>query len=256
MIERLEKCFATLQRPALVIFVTAGDPDAQTSFGVLEGLPDAGADIIELGMPFSDPIADGPTIQASSQRALRGGMTLSGTLSLLKKFRKKNTHTPVVLMGYANPIHSYGYEQFATDAAQAGADGVLVVDMPPEEDAVLHTALQKNFLGHIRLIAPTTPEERLPKILAGTSGFVYYVSLIGITGEGTPNVPTVQERLKNLRRRTNVPLVVGFGLKSKEQLQSLGACAEGFVVGSAVVERCPRGGSALAFVKKLAEGLQ
>ena len=267
MTARLRHCFESLEGPALVIFITAGDPDPQTCARVLAALPGAGAHIIELGMPFSDPMAEGLPIQASSQRALAAGMTLSQTLCLLEDFRKENTQTPVILMGYTNPLHSYGFEGFARDAAAVGADGVLVVDMPPEEEGSLRGCLEAEGVCLIRLIAPTTPEARLRKILATASGFVYYVSVVGITGEKSPHVQQTQKNLQRVRRHTDLPIVVGFGLKTAAQLRALGPWADGVVVGSAVVEevRATLGADGqstpatvertVGFVRSLREGL-
>jgi tryptophan synthase alpha chain len=237
---RIDARFAALKkekRPALITFITAGDPDLETGKAILAGLANAGADIIELGMPFSDPMADGPAIQASSQRALRAGQTMVKTLTMVRDFRAKDASTPIVLMGYYNPIYIYGNERFIADAKAAGVDGLIVVDVPPEADDELCLPAIRAGLNFIRLATPTTDEQRLPAVLNNTSGFVYYVSITGITGAATPVVNDVQRRVRAIKDATPLPVVVGFGVKSGEQAQALGRTADGVVVGSALVSK-------------------
>jgi len=235
---RIDKRFAELKREGragLVTFITAGDPDYETSLAILEALPQAGADIVELGMPFSDPMADGPAIQASSQRALAAGQTMKKTLSMVKAFRQKDKSTPLVLMGYYNPIYVYPVDRFVTDAVDAGADGLIVVDVPPEEDAELRPAAAAAGLNFIRLATPTTDAKRLPAVLANTSGFVYYVSIAGITGTKAPDLAEVKGHVGRIKSHTDLPIAVGFGVKTEEQVNALAQVAEGVVVGSALV---------------------
>jgi tryptophan synthase alpha chain len=235
---RIERRFAELRkkrRAGLVTFITAGDPDYETSLAILKALPDAGADIIELGMPFSDPMADGPAIQASSQRALRAGQSMQKTLAMVRAFRAADAATPMVLMGYYNPIYVYPVEQFIAEAVQAGVDGLIVVDMPPEEDAELRPAATAAGLNFIRLATPTTDARRLPAVLANTSGFLYYVSIAGITGTAAPDLAAVGAHVGRIRAHTELPIAVGFGVKTEGQVSALGRIAEGVVVGSALV---------------------
>lgn len=235
---RLDETFARLKgkgRAALVTFITAGDPDYRTSLDLLRALPEAGADVIELGMPFSDPMADGPAIQASSLRALKGGQTLRKTLEMVRGFRQQNSETPLVLMGYFNPIYIYGAESFVADAASAGVDGLIVVDVPPEADDELCIPAMAAGLNFIRLATPTTDDRRLPAVLANTSGFVYYVSIAGITGTRAPDVEAVKANVNRIKAQTTLPVCVGFGVKSPEQVAAIGAYADGVVVGSALV---------------------
>ena len=229
-------CNATDGRATLVTFITAGDPDPVTSLALLKGLPAAGADVIELGMPFSDPMADGPAIQQSSLRALHAGMSLKGTLQLVRDFRTGNDETPIVLMGYYNPIYVYGVDKFLADAVAAGVDGLIVVDLPPEEDAELCLPAMKAGLNFIRLATPTTDDARLPKVLANTSGFVYYVSINGITGTATPDFSQVASAVARIKRHTDLPVAVGFGVKAPEHASAIAKGADGVVVGSALVE--------------------
>ena len=238
MATRIDKTFAALKREGragLVTFITAGDPDYETSLAILKGLPAAGADVIELGMPFSDPMADGPAIQAASQRALKAGQTMKKTLSMVREFRAKDDTTPIVLMGYYNPIYVYPVDRFVTDAVDAGADGLIVVDVPPEEDQELRPAANAAGLDVIRLATPTTDAKRLPAVLANTSGFVYYVSIAGITGTAAPDIAAVSAHVGRIKAHTDLPIAVGFGVKTEDQVSELARVAEGVVVGSALV---------------------
>ena len=236
---RIEKRFAQCRgqgRAALVTFVMAGDPDPATSLELIKALPKAGADIIEVGMPFSDPMADGPAIQAAGLRALRAGMTLKGVLELVAEFRKGDAETPIILMGYYNPIYVYGGEKFIADALAAGADGVIVVDLPPEEDEELCLPALRAGLSFIRLATPTTDDIRLPTVLANTSGFVYYVSITGITGAGRPDAARVAEAVTRIKAHTQLPVAVGFGVKDAPSAAAIAAHADGVVVGSALID--------------------
>jgi tryptophan synthase alpha chain len=236
---RIDRRFAALKeqgRKGLVTFVTAGDPDYGTSREILLGLPGAGADVIELGMPFSDPMADGPAIQASSLRALKAGQTLRRTLELVRAFRAKDQDTPIVLMGYYNPIYVDPSERFLDDAATAGVDGLIVVDVPPEADAELCLPARAHGLNFIRLTTPTTDERRLPAVLANTSGFLYYVSITGITGAAAPEVKAVHSHVARIRKSTQLPVAVGFGIRTPAQAKEIAAVADAVVVGSALVE--------------------
>ncbi len=224
-------------RGGLVTFVTAGDPDRETSMKIFEGLPGAGADLIELGMPFTDPMADGPAIQASSQRALKAGIRLEEILDMVAAFRRGDAETPVVLMGYYNPIYSYGVEKFLGDALQAGVDGLIVVDLPPEEDEELCLPALAAGINFIRLTTPTTDDVRLPAVLENTSGFVYYVSITGITGTRSAEGKDVRAAVARLKRHTDLPVAVGFGIKTPEQAAAVAEAADAAVVGSALVER-------------------
>ena len=238
MATRIDKRFAQLKREGrsgLVAFITAGDPDYDTSLAILKGLPSAGADIVELGMPFSDPMADGPAIQASSQRALKAGQTMKKTLAMVRDFRGQDSVTPIVLMGYYNPIYVYPVDRFIEDAVKAGADGLIVVDMPPEEDAELRPQASAAGLNFIRLATPTTDAKRLPAVLANTSGFVYYVSIAGITGTKAPDLAEVKGHVGRIKAHTDLPIAVGFGVRSEAQVSAIASVAEGVVVGSALV---------------------
>jgi tryptophan synthase alpha chain len=238
MTTRIDRRFAELSsegRAALVTFVTAGDPDPDTSLAILSALPAAGADVVELGMPFTDPMADGPAIQMSSQRALKAGQTLEKTLAMVRAFRKGDDRTPIVLMGYYNPIYVYGVDRFLADAKSAGVDGLIIVDLPPEEDEELCLPALKAGLNFIRLATPTTDGKRLPAVLANTSGFVYYVSITGITGAATPDPAAVMAAVSRIKRHTNLPVAVGFGVRTAEQAAVIAAGADGVVVGSALV---------------------
>ena len=235
---RIARRFAELSaagRPGLVCFVTAGDPDPDTSFDIVSALPSAGADLIELGMPFSDPMAEGPPVQMSSQRALAAGQTLAGTIDMVRRFRQTDDATPIILMGYYNPIYAYGNERFVADTAEAGADGLIIVDLPPEADDELCLPALEAGISFIRLATPTTDDRRLPTVLANSSGFVYYVSITGITGAALPDTSTVKEAVKRIKRHTTLPVAVGFGIKTSDQAKEIGSTADGVVVGSALV---------------------
>ncbi len=238
MTTRIDHRFAELKadgRAALVTFLTAGDPDPDTSLAILRALPKAGADVVELGMPFTDPMADGPAIQMSSQRALKAGQTLTKTLDMVRDFRKADNSTPIVLMGYYNPIYVYGVDRFLIDAKSAGVDGLIVVDLPPEEDDELCLPALAAGLSFIRLATPTTDDKRLPAVLANTSGFVYYVSITGITGAATPDPGKVTGAVARIKRHTKLPVAVGFGVRTAEQAAAIASGADGVVVGSALV---------------------
>ena len=236
---RIDRRFAALAREgraALVTFVTAGDPDAETSLAILKALPKAGADVIEIGMPFTDPMADGPAVQASGLRALRSGQTMRQTLAMVGRFRVEERETPIVLMGYFNPIYVYGVDAFLRDAKEAGVDGLIVVDLPPEEDAELCLPALAAGLNFIRLATPTTDDARLPAVLANTSGFVYYVSINGVTGTAAPDPSDVGRAVARIRRHTHLPVVVGFGVRTPDDAAAIAAHASGVVVGSALVD--------------------
>jgi tryptophan synthase alpha chain len=239
MTTRIDARFAELKkqgRSAFVTFVMAGDPDPKTSLDIVKALPKAGADIIELGMPFTDPMADGPSIQAAGLRALKAGMTLTKTLDLVRGFRKDDDATPMVLMGYYNPIYIYGVEKFLADAKAAGVDGLIIVDLPPEEDAELCLPAMKAGLNFIRLATPTTDDKRLPAVLANTSGFVYYVAITGITGAAAADSKTVGEAVARIKRHTNLPVCVGFGIRTPDAARAIAENANGSVVGTALVD--------------------
>lgn len=241
---RIAGRFAELKRAgraAFIPFITAGDPDAETSFAILEQLPKAGADLIELGMPFSDPMADGPAIQASSQRALASGMTLARLLDMVRRFRGKDDATPVVLMGYFNPIHAFGTARFAREASKAGVDGLIIVDLPPEEDEVLRAPATAQSLDIVRLATPTADERRLDTILNGAGGFVYYVSIAGVTGTKSFSTEDVRSAVTKLKARTGLPCAVGFGIRTPEQAAEIARFADGAVVGSSIVARVAQG---------------
>ncbi len=239
MSTRIDKRFAALKeesRAALVTFIMAGDPDYDTSLAIAKALPKAGADIIEIGMPFTDPMADGPAIQAAGLRALKSGQRMARTLSLVREFRKDDDRTPVILMGYYNPIYIYGNERFLADAKAAGVDGLIIVDLPPEEDDELCLPALKAGLNFIRLATPTTDDKRLPKVLTNTSGFVYYVSVTGVTGTAAPDTSKVTGAVARIKRHTRLPVAVGFGVKTAEQARAIAEGADGVVVGSALVD--------------------
>ena len=238
MTTRIDQRFADLKaqkRAALVTFITAGDPDYDTSLKIIQGLPKAGADVIELGMPFTDPMADGPAIQAGGLRALAGGQTMKKTLKLVKNFRKGDKATPIVLMGYYNPIYVYGVDKFLVDILKAGVDGLIVVDLPPEEDDELCIPAMAAGVNFIRLATPTTDDHRAPAVFKNTSGFVYYVSVLGITGTKAPDLKSVKTNVQRLKKHTTLPICVGFGVKTAEQARTIAKTADGVVVGSALV---------------------
>jgi tryptophan synthase alpha chain len=239
MTTRIDTRFAELKkqgRSAFVTFVMAGDPDPATSLDIIKALPQAGADIIEIGMPFTDPMADGPSIQAAGLRALKAGMSLKKTLELVRGFREHDNTTPLVLMGYYNPIYIYGVDQFLTDAKTAGVDGLIIVDLPPEEDTELCLPAMQAGLNFIRLATPTTDDKRLPAVLANTSGFVYYVSITGITGSASADSGAVGEAVSRIKRHTELPVCVGFGIRTPENARAIAATADGAVVGTALVD--------------------
>ncbi|MCV6592611.1 MAG: tryptophan synthase subunit alpha [Silicimonas sp.] len=257
---RIDRKFASLNaagKKAFVAYIMAGDPDFDTSLEIVKGLPEAGVDVIELGLPFTDPMADGSTIQLAGQRALEGGMTLNRTLEMARAFRETDDTTPIVLMGYYNPIYSHGVAQFLDDAKAAGIDGLIVVDLPPEEDSELCIPAQEAGLNFIRLATPTTDDKRLPKVLTNTSGFVYYVSITGITGAANAVATDVGPEVARIKAKTDLPVIVGFGIKTPEASRDIASVADGAVVGSAIVERIAAGDSpaeVCAFVRGLAEG--
>ena len=239
MTARIEARFARCRaegRAALVTYIMAGDPDPETSLGLLKSLPEAGADIVEFGMPFTDPMADGPAIQAAGLRALRAGQTTARTLDLVRRFRAEDPDTPLILMGYFNPIYQYGVERFLADARGAGVDGLIVVDLPPEEDDELCLPALQAGLAFIRLATPTTDDRRLPAVLTNTAGFVYYVSITGITGAATPDFGRVATAVERIKRHTALPVVVGFGVKSGAHAAAIAEGADGVVVGSALIQ--------------------
>jgi tryptophan synthase alpha chain len=239
MTTRIDARFAQLKkegRSAFVTFVMAGDPDPETSLAIVKALPQAGADVIELGMPFTDPMADGPSIQAAGLRALRAGMTLKKTLALVKRFRETDDATPIVLMGYYNPIYIYGVDSFLVDAKAAGVDGLIIVDLPPEEDTELCVPALKAGLNFIRLATPTTDDKRLPAVLANTSGFVYYVSITGITGAAAADATIVSGAVARIKRHTSLPVCVGFGIRTPETARAIAENSDGAVVGTALVD--------------------
>lgn len=270
MTARMKARFAELAsegRAGLVTFITAGDPDDATSAALLQALPRAGADVIELGMPFTDPMADGPTIQAAALRALKGGHRLSKTLAMVRAFRTGDDATPIVLMGYYNPIYIYGVDRFLVDAREAGVDGLIVVDLPPEEDEELCVPALKAGLNFIRLATPTTDDARLPAVLANTSGFVYYVSVTGITGAAIPDYGRVASAVQRIKRFTDLPVAVGFGVKNPENAAEVAAHADAVVVGTALIDVLARSlddgratpttvDAVTRFVASLAEGVR
>ncbi|MEM1365334.1 MAG: tryptophan synthase subunit alpha [Pseudomonadota bacterium] len=244
MTQRLTNKFATVRaegRPALVTFVMSGDPDQLTADDIIAALPEAGADIIEMGMPFSDPMADGPSIQAAGKRALDAGMTLTGTLESVRSFRRTDDTTPIILMGYYNPIYIYGVDRFVADALEAGVDGLIVVDLPPEMDDELCVPALDAGLNFIRLATPTTDDKRLPAVLKNTSGFVYYVSMNGITGGAIANTAAVGQAVGRIKSHTDLPVCVGFGIKTGDDAARIGADADGVVVGTALVNLVAEG---------------
>ena len=257
---RIDAKFAALRaegRKAFVAYIMAGDPDPDTSLALMQGLPGAGVDIIELGQPFTDPMADGPTIQLAGQRALEAGQTLERTLAMARAFRAADTTTPIVMMGYYNPIYSRGVDRFLGEAKDAGIDGLIVVDLPPEEDVELCIPAQKAGLNFIRLATPTTDDRRLPKVLQNTSGFVYYVSITGITGAANAQAADVGPEVARIKAQTDLPVIVGFGIKTPEAAEAIASVADGAVVGSAIVKLVEEGRPVpeiLSFVAGLAAG--
>ena len=257
---RIDDTFAKLRangKKAFVAYIMGGDPDYDRSLAVMKGLPGAGVDVIELGMPFTDPMADGPTIQLAGQRALEGGQTLQKTLDMVTEFRKDDPDTPIVMMGYYNPIYSRGVDRFLADAKKAGVDGLIVVDLPPEEDEELCIPAAKAGINFIRLATPTTDNKRLPKVLQNTSGFVYYVSITGITGAAEAQAADVGPEVARIKSQTDLPIVVGFGIKSPDAAQAIAGVADGCVVGSAIVSEIASGKPVeqiLDFVRGLADG--
>ncbi|MCF6292278.1 MAG: tryptophan synthase subunit alpha [Robiginitomaculum sp.] len=257
-INRISNAFAKRtanNQSTFIAYMMAGDPDLAISRELLLGLPDAGADIVELGMPFSDPVAEGLTIQQAAQRSLLADTKMAGVLSLAKDFRKAHPDTPLILMGYANPVHHMGWQVFAKAAAKAGVDGMIIVDLPPEESDPFAKALTENDIALIRLIAPTTVGERLPKVLSGVSGFVYYVSVTGVTGDAVPDATEVANAVQNIKLHTDLPVAVGFGVRTPQTAQIIANCTDGVVVGSAIVATMHKTGVKAAFelVKKLAD---
>lgn len=270
-LDRIEKKFEKLKaekRAGLVTFVTAGDPDLGTSLEILKGLPSAGADIIELGMPFSDPMADGPAIQEASIRALKGKMTLTKTLEMVRHFRQDDEGTPIILMGYYNPIYIYGVDKFLEDALSAGIDGLIIVDLPPEEDSELAIPAQKVNMGMIHLATPTTNEKRLNTILRNGSGFLYYVTIAGITGTAKPDLTPVKNALDKFRMVSDIPMAVGFGIKTPNDVARFAEFSDAVVVGSAIVDIIKNNideqnvanseliGRVLSFVDELSNGVK
>ncbi|PYC29415.1 tryptophan synthase subunit alpha [Aquipseudomonas alcaligenes] len=263
---RLQSRFAELKqqnRAALVTFVTAGDPDYASSLEILKGLPAAGADVIELGMPFTDPMADGPAIQLANIRALAAKQNLPKTLQMVREFRATDSRTPLVLMGYYNPIFAYGVERFIADAKEAGVDGLIIVDLPPEHNDELCEPAQAAGLDFIRLTTPTTDDQRLPTVLNGSSGFVYYVSVAGVTGAGAATMDHVEQAVARLRRHTDLPLCIGFGIRTPEHAADVARRADGVVVGSALVDQIAKAESppqaidgVLSLCAQLAEGVR
>ncbi len=257
---RIDRKFEQLRKAgkkAFVSYTMAGDPDFETSVAIAKGLPAAGVDIIELGLPFTDPMADGPTIQLAAQRSLAAGMTLQRTLDVVREFRKDDDETPIVLMGYYNPIYSRGVDAFLVEAKEAGIDGMIVVDLPPEEDAELCIPAQKAGLNFIRLATPTTDAKRLPKVLQNTSGFVYYVSVNGTTGAAEAEATNVGPEVARIKASTDLPVIVGFGINTPDKAEGVAKVADGAVVGSAIVAKIGAGDSVedvLAFVKTLSDG--
>ena len=257
---RIEAKFAQLRadnKKAFVAYVMAGDPNYDTGLEIVKGLPGAGVDIIELGMPFTDPMADGATIQLAGQRALEAGQDLEKTLQYARELRKEDDTTPIVMMGYYNPIYSRGVDVFLTDAKEAGIDGLIIVDLPPEEDEELCLPAQKMGINFIRLATPTTDDKRLPKVLQNTSGFLYYVSVTGITGAAEAQAADVAPEVARIKSKTDLPVIVGFGIRTPDAAESIAKIADGAVVGSAIVEKIGAGESVadvLSFVRSLAEG--
>ena len=263
---RIKNTFEELasdNRAALITFITAGDPNMDTSMQILDALPDAGADLIELGMPFTDPMADGPTIQLSSQRALRSGHNTHRTLEMVENFRRQNQHTPIILMGYFNPIYTYGISKFCQDASTAGVDGLIVVDLPPEEDEQIRKRAKTSDIDFIRLTTPTSDTKRLPRLVTDASGFIYHVSVAGITGAQTAKQKHLRKSLSQIRKHTDLPIAVGFGIKTPEDVMNISKLADAAVVGSAIVQKIADGSDSphmvenvLGFVRSLSHAVQ
>lgn len=256
---RIEQKFAALKqkgRKGLVTFITAGDPDHETSLNVMKTLPAAGADIIELGMPFSDPMADGPAIQMSNKRALDTGASMKKTLQMVRSFRVNDADTPVILMGYYNPIYAYGTERFAVDAAECGVDGLIVVDLPPEEEEELFEPAQRAGLNLIHLVTPTTNEERLPLIIESAGGFIYYVSIAGITGTATPDADKIRPSVDIIRKYSNLPVAIGFGIKTPQDVANISVAGDAVVVGSSIVNMIAESDNKDDAVKKVHQKVQ
>ena len=233
---RIDETLKTLDRPALVTFITAGDPNHEKSLEVLKALPNAGADIIELGMPFTDPMADGPTIDLASQRALKAGANMHKTLDMVREFRGENTQTPLILMGYINPLIAFGIETFCAAAAEAGVDGLIIVDLPPEESEELEAVTAQAKLNLIRLVTPTTDENRLKTLLKGASGFLYYVSITGVTGAKKADLSAITPHISAIKEQSNMPVAIGFGIKTPEDAANFGKIGDAVVVGSSIVQ--------------------
>ncbi len=248
---RIEKKFKSLDRCALVTFIMAGDPSIEESLAVLKGLPEAGADIIEIGMPFTDPAADGISIQRAGQRALKAGATMTSTLQMVRDFRGGNDDTPIVLMGYANPIYAYGLEVFSKDASEAGVDGLIIVDLPPEEDSELRRFTDQFGLDMIRLVTPVTDEARLPTVLEGARGFLYYVSITGVTGTAKANLDDLKPHIAQIKAQSDLPIAIGFGIKTPDDARSMASLGDAVVVGSAIVDQVHDKDQTLDFVRGL-----
>lgn len=249
---RIDKTLSALNRPALVTFITAGDPNYEQSLNVLKTLPEAGADIIELGMPFTDPMADGPVIDLASQRALVGGADMHKTLDMVREFRIDNTDTPIILMGYINPVRAFGIETFCTTASEAGVDGLIIVDLPPEESSELESAALSANLNLIRLVTPTTDEARLDKLLKGASGFLYYVSITGVTGSKKADLSAIAPHIASIKKQSNMPVAIGFGIKTPQDAAAMGAIGDAVVVGSSIVQTIADNGNAPNLADKVA----
>lgn len=252
---RIEAKFKSLDRTALVTFIMAGDPSVEDSLDVLKGLPGAGADIIEIGMPFTDPAADGLSIQRAGQRALKAGATMKRTLQMVRDFRDGDDDTPIVLMGYANPIYAYGLENFAKDASGAGVDGLIIVDLPPEEDQELKGFTDAYGLDVIRLVTPVTDGARLPKVLNGASGFLYYVSITGVTGTAKADLDVLKPHIDYIKGQTDLPVAIGFGIKTPDDAKSMAEIGDAVVVGSAIVDQVHDKDKTLEFVRSLKDAL-
>lgn len=258
MTQRIDSTFASLKsegQSAFVAYMMGGDPDRATSMKLMSAMPEAGVDIIELGIPFTDPMADGPVIEDAGIRARASGTTLTTVLGMAKEFRERNNTTPIIVMGYCNPVHAMGYEAFAANAKAAGVDGAIIVDLPPEEDGELRAAFETHDLALIRLATPTTDEARLPRVVAGTKGFVYYVSMTGVTGAAMSKPGAIKDQVSKVREASGLPVVVGFGVKTPERAKEIAADADGVVVGTAIVKAMHEQGmdGALELIRTLAD---